>query len=525
MTTALHETAVLETSGLTVAYPGHRAVLRDVDLEVAPGERVLLLGPSGSGKSTLLRVLAGVVPQLVDADVAGRVLVGGRDTTATSPADLARDVGTLGQDPADQLCLPTVADEVAFPLENRAWPVAAIDAAVDRALARVGAAHLRHRRTADLSGGEGQRVALAATLVADPRLLLLDEPTALLDPAAARAVGRLLHVDGAAQVLVEHRLDEVVDLPPRTLVLGADGRLVVDGPTREVLHDEAAHLATLGVRLPGASLEPPPARAVPAGAPALSARGLAVRRGGREVLRGVDLDVRPGRVTAVVGLNGSGKSTLLLALAGLLPHAGTVTGGSVGVVFQRPEQQFLTRRVHDEVAWGPRRAGRRAGRRGVRRPGPGRRGAGGAGAGVRDPDAVAADALAAVHLAHLADRDPFRLSGGQQRRLSVAAAAVCGHDVLLADEPTFGQDARTGGATAALLRSLADEGRGLVVVTHDLALVAAVADEVVVLRDGRVLAHAPTHALLGPDADPRVMVAAGLVEGTRLRAAGHRVPA
>jgi energy-coupling factor transport system ATP-binding protein len=315
-------------------------------------------------------------------------------------------------------------------------------------------------------------------------------------------------------VLVEHRLDEVVDLPGRTVVLGADGRLVVDGPTRDVLHDEAARLATLGVRLPGESLTPPPARAATPGAPALSARGLTVRRGGREVLRGVDLDVRAGRVTAVVGLNGSGKSTLLLALAGLLPHTGTVTGGSVGVVFQRPEHQFLTRRVHDEVAWGPRRARHAAGRRW----GAVRRGAVGHDAGRpdagRDPDTIAAEALAAVHLTHLADQDPFRLSGGQQRRLSVVAAAVCGHDVLLADEPTFGQDARTGAATAALLRSLADEGRGLVVVTHDLALVAAVADDVVVLKDGGILAHAPTHALLGPDAERRVLVTAGLLAAT-----------
>lgn len=495
---------VVDAGGLTVAYPGHPPVLRNVDLDLGAGERVLLLGPSGSGKSTLLRVLAGVVPQLVDADVAGRVLVTGRDATVTPTAELARHVGTLGQDPADQLCLPTVQEEVAFPLENRAWPGAAIDRAVVGALTRVGASHLRHRRTAELSGGEGQRVALAATLVADPALLLLDEPTALLDPAAARGVGRLLGPGGAAQVLVEHRLDEVGELPGRSVVLDDDGRVAADGRTREVLQDESARLATLGVRLPGTRLEPPPPRRAASGTPVLTARALAVDRGGRRVLHGLDLDVRAGRVTAVVGLNGSGKSTLLLALAGLLPHTGTVTGGSVGVVFQRPEHQFLTRRVHDEVAWGPRRARRRAAH------------------GLPDPDELAARALAAVHLTHLADQDPFRLSGGQQRRLSVAAAAVCGHDVLLADEPTFGQDARTGDATAALLRSLADDGRGLVVVTHDLALVAAVADEVVVLRGGVVLAHAPTHALLGADADARPLATAGLLPGVAAAAGAGR---
>ncbi|MCR6703855.1 MAG: energy-coupling factor ABC transporter ATP-binding protein [Cellulomonas sp.] len=482
---------MIDTTHLSVAYPGRAPVVRDLTLHVDAGERLLLLGPSGSGKSTLLRLLAGVVPQLVDADVTGQALVAGHDATTTEPAALARHVGTLTQNPADQLCLPTVEEEVAFPLENRAWPPERISPAVERALARVGAAHLRHRRTAELSGGEGQRVALAATLVADPGLLLLDEPTALLDPAAARTVGRLLAPAGGAQVLVEHRLDEHLDLPGRTAVLDEDGRLVADGPTREVLHDQAGLLSALGVRLPGA---PPTLRRTPrpaATGSVLRVRGLGVRRGGRDVLTGVDLDVRPGRVTAVVGLNGSGKSTLLLALAGLLPHEGTVDGGSVGLVFQQPEQQFLARTASDEVAWGPRRAK------------------------VPDAERVAREALASVHLTPLADADPFRLSGGQQRRLSVAAAAVCGHDVLLADEPTFGQDGRTGAALAALLRSLADEGHGVVVVTHDLTLVADLADDLVVLGHGRVLAQGPAADLLSPAHDGPLHAAGLVAPGAR----------
>ena len=480
---------MITTSALSVAYPGRAPVLRELTLHVGVDERVLLLGASGSGKSTLLRVLAGVVPQLVDADVSGGVLVAGHDATTTAPTVLARHVGTLTQDPADQLCLPTVEDEVAFPLENRSWPRERIEAAVRVALARVGASHLRHRRTAELSGGEGQRVALAATLVPEPDLLLLDEPTALLDPAAARAVGALLGTAGRTQVLVEHRLDEVGDLPARTVVLDDDGRLVADGPTGELLRDATDQLRALGVRLPAEAPGPRDAPRPSSAGPAtgvLRARGLGVRRGGRDVLTGVDLDVRAGRVTAVVGLNGSGKSTLLLALAGLLPHTGTVRGGSVGMVFQRPEHQFLARTVADEAAWGPRRAH------------------------APDPQGRARQALAAVRLAHLAAHDPFRLSGGQQRRLSVVAAAVCDHDVLLADEPTFGQDGRTARATADLLRVLADDGRGLVVVTHDLGLVADLADDLVVLAAGRVLAQGPVAGLL-PAAPDGPLRAAGLV--------------
>ncbi|MBO3083965.1 ABC transporter ATP-binding protein [Cellulomonas fengjieae] len=490
---------MIEVRGLGVTFPGGVApVLRDVDLDVPPGEQVLVLAGSGAGKSTLLRVLAGIVPQVVDAHVTGRVRVAGLDATTTPTADLARHVATLTQDPTDQLCLPTVLDEVAFALENRGVDPALIGPAVDRTLSAVGAAHLRDRRTAELSGGEGQRVALAAALVADPKVLLLDEPTALLDPAAARAVAGAVRAaagSGRSAVLVEHRLDELGQLPGRVLVLDPDGRVRATGPTLQVLHEDAPALARLGTWLPLSAelvaagvdrigdLTVTATPRAPAGPTVLSARALRVRRDGRTVVDGLDLDVRAGRVTAVVGLNGSGKSSLLLGLAGLLPVEGTVRGGSVGLVFQHPEHQLLARTVRDEVAWGPRRA--RLG-------------------GV---DERVSGALESYRLTGFEDRDPFRLSGGQQRRLSLAAMAVCGHDVLLADEPTFGQDRATSVACAEALRALADEGRGVVLVTHDLRLVGEVADDVLVLHAGRALAHGPVDAVLADDA---VLRGAGL---------------
>ncbi|WP_456789068.1 ABC transporter ATP-binding protein [Cellulomonas sp. P5_C5] len=507
---------MIEVRGLGVTFPGAASpVLRSVDLDVRAGEQVLVLAGSGAGKSTLLRVLAGIVPQVVDAEVTGVVRVAGLDATTTPTADLAARVGTLTQDPADQLCLPTVLDEVAFALENRGVAPARIGPAVHRTLASVGAAHLAGRRTAELSGGEGQRIALAAALVADPSVLLLDEPTALLDPAAARGVAGAVRAAGGARttLMVEHRLDELGQLPGRVLVLGPDGRVRADGPTDQVLRDDARALAALGTWLPLSAelaaagvgsldrltVGPTPA-SVP-GARVLGARGLRVRRGRRTVLDGVDLDVHAGRVTAVVGLNGSGKSSLLLALAGLLPSDGTVTGGSVGLVFQHPEHQLLARSVRDELAWGPRRA---------RLP---------------DVDDRVSAALDAYRLTGLADRDPFRLSGGQQRRLSLGAMAVCGHDVLLADEPTFGQDRHTSAACADALRRLADEGRGVVLVTHDLRLVGEVADDVLLLRDGHTLAHGPVDAVLADDA---LLARAGLPLPAVLaacRTTGHPVRA
>ncbi|MDM8084903.1 ATP-binding cassette domain-containing protein [Cellulomonas cellasea] len=498
---------MIRVRGLTVRYPrAARPVLDGLDLDVAAGEQVLLVGPSGAGKSTVLRVLAGVVPQSIGAQargevrVAGMPVLGGGDVVGVPT--LAREVGVLTQDPADQLVLPTVLDEVAFGLENRAVPRHLIGPRVERALALVGAAGLAGRRTSELSGGEGQRVALAAVLVADPSVLLLDEPTALLDPVGARQVADAVRAarHGRACVMVEHRLDEIGGLPGRIVVLDEQGRVRVDGPTDAVLAERSAELVALGCWLPASaelraagfdSASQAAAAARPAGGPVappagevvLRARSVRVDRGGRRVVGPVDLAVRRGRVTAVLGVNGSGKSSLLLALAGLLPSAGEVSGGSVGMAFQHPEHQFLTRSVRAELAYGPQAAG------------------------LPDASAIADRALLDLGLRGLAEQDPFRLSGGQQRRVSLAAIAVCDHDVLLADEPTFGQDRLTGALVARTLRRLADEGRGVVVVTHDLRLAAALADEVVVLRDGRVLGSGPPGRVL---ADTALLRRAGL---------------
>lgn len=518
---------MIEVRDLTVRFPSRDCdtALTGVDLRVHPGERVLLLGPSGSGKSTLLRTLAGVVPQSVDAEVRGRVEVAGLPVVGqrvTSVARLALRVATLVQNPMDQLCLPTVAEEVAFALENRAIPVEQIAPKVERALRRVGAGHLADRRTAELSGGEAQRVALAASLVAEPRVLLLDEPTALLDPVSVREIaGVLSHTGGPdrSSVLVEHRLDELGELPGRVVVLGEEGRVVADGPTTDVIADRTTELAAAGVWLPGdAELRAAglgdarwpvigPTREPRTDAPVvLRARGLGVRRGDRTVLSGVDLDLREGEVTVVLGINGSGKSSLLLALAGLVPSTGALDDGpgttrpdgprrrsrrgrrsrTVGMAFQHPEHQFLGRTVGDDLAWWPRRAG-------------------------LDSTETARRVAAVVgdyRLDGLGTRDPFRLSGGQQRRLSLASTAVGDHEVLLLDEPTFGQDRRTAAAVARAVARLAARGRALVLVTHDLRLAAAVGDQALVLGHGRVVLRGPARRVL---TDETALARAGLV--------------
>ncbi|EYR63663.1 hypothetical protein N866_18975 [Actinotalea ferrariae CF5-4] len=461
--------------GLTVHVQRRAAAVLDgVDLEVADGEQLLVVGPSGCGKSTLLDVLSGVVPQGLPAEVTGDVLVAGHDPREVPVARLALRVGRLGQDPAANACLPGVLDEVALTLENRGVPRAQIGARVDAALRQVDALHLSDRRTSALSGGEQQRVALAAVLAAEPSVLLLDEPTSMLDPVAADRVQQVLAAratgePGTTTVLVEQRTAGARWLPGRTAVLSPTGVLAGDGPTAAVL--PADH--PLPVRAPG---EP--------GDVVVRLTDAAFRQGDREVVAVPHLELRDGQVTVLVGCNGSGKSSLLLGIAGLLGGRGRRAAPAVALVVQRPEHQLLARSAAAEVAVG-------------------------LGRGTRDAQDVVMAALGAVGLAHLAAADPYRMSGGEQRRLALAATAVLGRRVLLLDEPTAGLDPHRTAEVAGLVAEAAAGGRAVALATHDLRLARSLADQVVVLAGGVVVAQG------GPSLldDTALLVAAGLDTG------------
>ncbi|MDT0165241.1 ABC transporter ATP-binding protein [Actinotalea sp. AC32] len=479
-----------------------RRTLDGVDLAVPAGGSLLVVGPSGGGKSTLLHVLAGVVPHSVPARVDGTVRVLGVDPRTQPVARTALRVARLGQDPVTGTCLPRVADEVALGLESRGVPRAEIGARVRRALDEVGAAHLGDRRTGRLSGGEQQRVALAAALVVRPELLLLDEPTAMLDPVAADAVRQVVAARAAsgdvAVVVVEQRLEGW--LPDRAVRLEA-GTVVADGPTSSVVPATpcAGRVACAGRG---------------AGDVVVDLADLVVTRDGAPVVQVGRLVARAGQVTALVGRNGSGKSSLLLGIAGLLPCRGRRGAGTAAYVAQHPEHQLLTRSVADEVAyglaargrgpvrWHGGRASRGTGQDG-RHTAPRR-----AGPVAEHPDV--ARALSRAGLTHLADADPFRLSGGEQRRLVLAAAGVLGRRALLLDEPTAGLDAAHTARVVRMVADAADHGVAVVLATHDLTLARAVADQVVVLDAGRSAASGGADLL----DDGALLVASGLAVGT-----------
>jgi energy-coupling factor transport system ATP-binding protein len=452
-----------------------------VDLDIARGERVLLLGASGAGKSTLLAALAGLLAE-DSGQAEGTAEIDGLD-----PRKARERVGILFQDPQTQLVMARAGDDVAFGLENRGVDPVDIWSRVDEALRRVGFRYGRDRGTGALSGGEQQRLALAGVLALRPGLLLLDEPTANLDPAGAAAVRDAIASSTGADttvVLVEHRVADALRLVDRVVMLEPGGGIRADGTAAEVFGRHGAELAAAGVWVPG---RPDATRraARPPGEELLAAEGLGFRHPGtaRPALSAVDLTVRAGEALAVAGRNGAGKSTLALLLGGLLPptsgavRATAALAGAeahvvphrwrapalarrIGSVFQDPEHQFVTATVRDELALGPRLVGLPA-------------------------DAVNATVdglLGRLRLDRLAGANPYTLSGGEARRLSVATALATAPRLLMLDEPTFGQDRRTWLELVDLLAGLRDDGRALVTVTHDTDFAAALADRTITLE-------------------------------------------
>jgi energy-coupling factor transport system ATP-binding protein len=479
--------------------------IRHLDVSVEPGERVLLAGPSGAGKSTLLAGLAG----LLDTDQAGET-EGTLLVDDAPPVRVRERIGMVFQDPETQLVMARAGDDVAFGLENHAVPTDEIWPRVDAALARAGFPYGRDHPTGRLSGGEKQRLVLAGIIALEPSLLLLDEPTANLDPDGAALVrstiAQLVEDRGTTLIVVDHRVEDWLDLVDRVIVLDRQGELLADGPAAAVFVRETDRLTAAGVWTPRPlSVERRPSPAD--GEELLVGERLAYAYpgAGRDAISDASVCLRSGEIVAVTGPNGSGKSTLAMLLAGLLPptegaarmgaglgdRVRALTGGrvrltprilsrplhrwrardlvcAVGTVFQNPEHQFLTGTVRAELALGPRVAGRAAGE-------------------VR---AIVDALLERLHLAHVADANPFTLSGGEKRRLSVATALASKPAVLVLDEPTFGQDRRTWLEMVDLLGELRDTGHALCCVSHDLDFVAALADRQIAVQAGTVMSAA-----------------------------------
>ncbi len=511
-------------------YPFARSpAVGPVGFTMRAGERVLLLGPSGSGKSTLLLALTGLVPQAVPAETTGAVRLFGASVAGCRPSDWAGRVGQFFQDADQTLCGMRVEDEIAFALENLAWPEPQIHAAVKRALAAVGLPEtIRRRRTATLSGGEKQLVALAATIAVEPVLLVADEPTASLSPRAAHRFRALLANWSAerAALVVDHRLDGLVDVVERVVVLGDDGLVLADGPPHVVFRRHHATLDARGIWTPlaadldrelaavGLAAETMPltvaaaldeldaldlrggdrdrarralasfvARHAPSSAHAAGDAPPVVRLEaaacapflGPTVVSDIELQIRAGEVVGILGANGAGKSTLGFALAGLLRlKAGRRVGAMGAVSFQNPEAQFSAGSVAAEIEAALASAG--------------------------DAEARAsrtARILRDWDLERLAARHPFELSQGEKRRLALACLAADERARLVVlDEPLAGLDRRGAAMVEAAVAGYVRAGRAVAIVTHDMDFALRLCPRCLVLGQGRVLADGSSATLM-----------------------------
>ncbi|MDM5330231.1 ATP-binding cassette domain-containing protein [Neobacillus sp. CF12] len=491
----------IKTEGLGFSYEDSE-IFTNLTFSIEKNQSVLLLGPSGSGKSTLAFCLNKLYPEAVDGVLKGSIAFDGKNLEDYKSGELNQKIGIVFQDPESQFCMLTVEEEVAFGLENFHVPRDEMEAKIDRALEWVGLQQLKKTTIHTLSGGQKQKLALACVLSLEPEVIILDEPTANLDPLSSsdlvETIARLKNDRPFTLIVIEHKLDDWVELIDRCLVLDSSGSILFDGPPVQCFGEFAPYLQKEGIWLP---------KVVEAG---LSARNAGLYKGerlpihhhellsglkdstaffnketkaitkrdsileviglnARGYLKNINLSIHRGELVALVGANGSGKTTLSKCLAGLIP----LTQGEIqflgislskwkekdlykalGYVFQNPEHQFITDSVYEEIAFG-----------------------------LENRPSVTA-ILEKMGLKNHMGSHPFSLSQGQKRRLSVATMLVHEQDLLILDEPTFGQDANT----ATEIMTVLDEKNGAVLmITHDMELVDQYADSVHVLDGGELI--------------------------------------
>lgn len=507
---------VIEVKDYSYTYPGaDKPTLENISFSINEGEFVLLIGASGCGKSTLIQSLNGIIPHVKGGETTGEIWVGGLKTEDHRVQEMAAKIGLIFQDPESQLCSLFIGDEVAFGPENFLIEKQEILNRVDEALTYVGLQNAKSKYVYEISGGQQQRLAISSVLAVGPEILALDDPTANLDPVGTEEILNVLvkmNQQKRTVLLATPWLDEFVHLADRIIVLDK-GRVFVDGVPRDIMSKYGEQLRDeLGVWIPqiaeielglrkktqladsmpltaqeafekysqldfNADLPPEPVRPVE---PKVRVENVSFTYpDGTRALRDITFDIQKGRLTAILGPNGSGKSTIAKIMVALLPLkegkievCGMDVKNSptseitrkVGFVFQNPEHQFVRDTVRQEIAYS------------LEAPGKSR----------EEVDTDVDEMMKMFELQDFADRHPFGLSGGQKRRLSVATMLIGRPELLILDEPTYGQDYRNVRTFMNLVKEQINKGVSIVMITHSMRLVQDYADDVIVIRYGKI---------------------------------------
>ncbi|WP_227935426.1 ABC transporter ATP-binding protein [Alkalihalobacillus deserti] len=517
----------LKIDDLTVRYPfQNKDVLKGVNLDIEKGETVLILGPSGGGKSTLALALNGIIPKSMEAEVSGTVAIDGKDPISLSFSEICNHIGILFQDPDTQFCMLSVEDEILFGLENLHLSKEEMDVRLERSLQLVGLIDWKKAQIRELSGGMKQKLGLACLIAMDPEVFILDEPTANLDPASTEEIFDLMIKLSSelnkTLIFIEHKLDQLLPYLERVIVLGKTGEIIADDTPRTIFNHSFNELTEQGIwvpkicayaksleqkglqwetfplskkewecefekrrlTLPEAIIEEKEAAAV---SPNVNPRSsilhvdhVSYSYKNHHVLKDIDFSIQSGDFVAVLGPNGTGKSTLAQILIGLLkPRKGDIYFDDVslqelkvhelmqkvGFVFQNPEHQFVCDTVEEELAYGLKILGLTK----------------------EEWQPRVNKLLEQFHLVEQRASNPFSLSQGQKRRLSVATMLTNDQKLLILDEPTFGQDYVNTEALMNLLTELNQNGKTIMMITHDMELVAKYANKILLLHEGKVV--------------------------------------
>ncbi|WP_067726019.1 ABC transporter ATP-binding protein [Oceanobacillus damuensis] len=512
----------VEVNGLCLRFETSQSnILSNISFKLNPGESVLLLGPSGSGKSTLTSCLNGLFPRELDGEMEGDIFIDGKRTTDYRPGELSRQVGVVFQDPETQFCMLTVEDEVAFGLENIGEEFEEMSAKIDAALSLVHMQEYKESAIASLSGGQKQKLALACILALEPSLLILDEPTANLDPIATKdLIETIKNLQGKIPfglIIIEHKLEGWTDLAERCLLLNRQGEIFYDGSLRHAIRRNRLQLMEQGIWLPKTAqyllnsqpdleelpltveefskfastlvnVKPQPRKRTAAytADTIVETHDVTWSTKRRDIISNVSLMFGDGEFIAIVGANGSGKTSLSRILAGIQkPSSGSVMvkgkalkdwkesllRQEIGYVFQNPEHQFITNTVFEEVAFSLQLKNE------------------------NNMEEKVNLILEICELLELKHEHPFSLSQGQKRRLSVATMIVDDQSFLLLDEPTFGQDAHSNAELMHLLQQRHQSGSTIVMITHDMEIVDQYATRVIVMNNGAPVADCPPEKL------------------------------